>query len=83
MVDCRDTRIYVACYSHRRWDDSAFDFPFDVRLGRSGCVSGYAQVKFFPLFFRVDYHFTPLEVCSLSGIWHVVLPSDGPLHKHA
>ncbi|CAE7682314.1 unnamed protein product [Symbiodinium pilosum] len=26
-------------------------------------------VKFFPLFFRVDYHFTPLEVCILSCIY--------------
>ena len=25
-----------------------------------------AKVKFFPLFFRVDYHFTPLEVCNLA-----------------
>merc|ERR1712217_225315 len=23
-------------------------------------------VKFFPLFFRVDYHFTPVQVCLLS-----------------
>ncbi|CAE7688457.1 unnamed protein product [Symbiodinium necroappetens] len=26
-------------------------------------------VKFFPLFFRVDYHFTPLEVCILSCVY--------------
>lgn len=24
------------------------------------------EVKFFPLFFRIDYNFTPLEVCSLT-----------------
>ncbi|CAE7462725.1 unnamed protein product [Symbiodinium natans] len=26
-------------------------------------------VKFFPLFFRVDYHFTPLEICILSCVY--------------
>eukprot|EP00435_Cladocopium_sp_Y103_P057396 s275_g19.t1 len=26
-------------------------------------------VKFFPLFFRIDYHFTPFEVCMLSFVY--------------
>ena len=25
------------------------------------------KVKFFPLFFRIDYHFTPFEVCNLTA----------------
>jgi len=32
-------------------------------------VGAGMTVKFFPLFFRVDYHFTPLEVCALSFIY--------------
>lgn len=34
-------------------------------------VGAGMTVKFFPLFFRVDYHFTPLEVCLLSFVYPV------------
>eukprot|EP00933_Yihiella_yeosuensis_P004895 TRINITY_DN109300_c0_g1_i1.p1 TRINITY_DN109300_c0_g1~~TRINITY_DN109300_c0_g1_i1.p1 ORF type:complete len:377 (-),score=44.81 TRINITY_DN109300_c0_g1_i1:102-1130(-) len=32
------------------------------------CIGAGMTIKFFPLFFRFDYHFTPLKVCTLSFV---------------
>lgn len=48
-------------YLRQRWN------IWLISWGDGACASLMLfEVKFFPLFFRIDYNFTPLEVCSLT-----------------
>ncbi|CAJ1354629.1 unnamed protein product [Effrenium voratum] len=58
----QDKMVEKLCKVQRRWWMAGI---FEL-LSLCTLTGAGMTIKFFPLFFRVDYHFTPLELCILD-----------------